>query len=62
MKGEDTSATSLEDVEKAHILRVLSENNYNQSRTASVLGIDRKTLHRKAQRFGIPLTRRESLE
>ena len=44
---------SLEELEKAHILKVLEENQFNKSKAASVLGIDRKTLHRKAQRYGI---------
>jgi len=48
-----SSTDSLEDLEKAHILRVLEENQFNKSRAATVLGIDRKTLHRKAQRYGI---------
>jgi len=48
-----TSPNSLEDLEKAHILKVLEENQFNKSKAASVLGIDRKTLHRKAQRYGI---------
>ncbi len=44
---------SLEELEKAHILKVLEENQFNKSKAATVLGIDRKTLHRKAQRYGI---------
>jgi DNA-binding NtrC family response regulator len=47
--------TSLEEVERQHILRVLEEANYNKSKAAAKLGIDRKTLHRKAQRYKIPL-------
>lgn len=47
--------TSLEEVERAHILKVLEETRFNKSRAAAVLGIDRKTLHRKAQRYKIKL-------
>jgi DNA-binding NtrC family response regulator len=47
--------TSLEDVERQHILRVLEEAGYNKSKAAAKLGIDRKTLHRKAQRYKIQL-------
>ncbi|HET7707033.1 MAG TPA: sigma-54 dependent transcriptional regulator [Thermoanaerobaculia bacterium] len=43
---------SLDDIEKAHILRVLEECSYNQTRTAEVLHIDRATLHNKLKRYG----------
>ncbi len=46
---------SLEDMEKEHILRVLKEVDYNKSRASEVLGIDRATLYRKAQKYGIAL-------
>jgi DNA-binding NtrC family response regulator len=42
----------LDDVERAHILRVLEECGENQSRAAEVLGIDRVTLHHKLKRYG----------
>jgi DNA-binding NtrC family response regulator len=42
----------LEDVERAHILRVLDECSGNQTRTAEVLGIDRVTLHHKLKKYG----------
>jgi two-component system, NtrC family, response regulator HydG len=43
---------SLEDIEKAHILRVLEQCTWNQTRAAEVLGIDRVTLHHKLKRYG----------
>ncbi len=46
---------SLEAIEKEHILKVLKETNYNKSKAAEKLGIDRATLYRKAQRYGIEL-------
>jgi DNA-binding NtrC family response regulator len=46
---------SLEELEKAHILRVLQEVGYNKSKASEILGIDRATLYRKAQRYGIEL-------
>jgi transcriptional regulator with PAS, ATPase and Fis domain len=52
---EDGPRTSLEEMEKQHILRVLAESGYNKSKASEVLGIDRATLYRKAQRYGIDL-------
>jgi two-component system response regulator AtoC len=46
---------ALEDVEREHILKVLQEFNFNKSKAAARLGIDRKTLYRKAQRYKINL-------
>src|SRR5262249_20982719 len=43
---------SLDEVERAHIMRVLEECGFNQSRTAEVLDIDRVTLHHKLNRYG----------
>ncbi len=43
---------SLEDMEKAHILRVLEQCNWNQTRAAETLEIDRVTLHHKLKRYG----------
>jgi DNA-binding NtrC family response regulator len=50
-----TSTNSLEDLEKAHIVKVLAEVGYNKSKASEILGIDRATLYRKAQRYGIDL-------
>lgn len=46
---------SLEEIEKAHILKVLRETSFNKSKASEILGIDRATLYRKAQRYGIDL-------
>ncbi len=43
---------TLEEVERAHILRVLEECGQNQSRAAEKLGIDRVTLHHKLKKYG----------
>jgi two-component system, NtrC family, response regulator HydG len=43
---------TLDQVERAHILRVLEECGNNQSRAAELLGIDRVTLHHKLKRYG----------
>lgn len=45
--------TTLEDMERQHILRVLQEYQGNKSRAARALGIERKTLYQKARRLGI---------
>ena len=42
----------LDDVERAHILRVLEECGGNQSRAAEILDIDRVTLHHKLKKYG----------
>ena len=47
-----TASKSLEEIEKAHILRVLESCGWNQTRAAEVLGIDRVTLHHKIKRYG----------
>ncbi len=55
---DEAATTSLEEMEKVHILRVLQETHYNKSRASEILGIDRATLYRKASRYGIDLTRK----
>ena len=46
------SSQSLDEMEKNHILHVLESCNWNQSRTAEVLQIDRVTLHHKLKKYG----------
>ena len=46
------ASKSLDEVEKAHILRTLENCKWNQTRAAEVLGIDRVTLHHKLKRYG----------
>ncbi len=46
------SDRTLEEIERAHILRVLEECSGNQSRAADVLDIDRVTLHHKLKKYG----------
>jgi two-component system, NtrC family, response regulator HydG len=50
-KGEAEPRT-LEDVERAHILKVLEECGGNQTRAAEALDIDRVTLYNKLKRYG----------
>jgi len=44
---------SLEDMERLHISKTLAYHDWNKSRTASVLGIERSTLDRKLKRYDI---------
>jgi len=48
---------SLDELERRYLLYVLDVVNGNRSRAAEILGIDRRTLYRMAERFGIPLER-----
>lgn len=50
--GAAAGSLTLEEVEKAHILRVLEQCNFNQSRAAELLHIDRVTLHNKLKKYG----------
>jgi len=43
---------TLDDIEKAHILRTLEACGWNQTRAAEVLDIDRVTLHHKLKKYG----------
>jgi transcriptional regulator of acetoin/glycerol metabolism len=43
----------LEGAEREQILQALRTTSWNQSRTAQLLGIDRKTLRSKIQRYGL---------
>ncbi len=58
IKGSDTAPafsllSTLEEVERQHILRVLAEVNGHRGRAAKILGVDPKTLYRKLQRYGM---------
>ncbi|GAB6165487.1 sigma 54-interacting transcriptional regulator [Thermostilla marina] len=44
---------SLAEMEKAHIAATLKHTNWNKSRSAMILGIERSTLDRKIRRYGI---------
>jgi transcriptional regulator with PAS, ATPase and Fis domain len=43
---------SLEDIERAHILQVLESCDWNQTRAAKILKIDRVTLYNKIKKYG----------
>jgi len=44
---------SLQEMEKDHIQQVLKQNDWNISRSAKILGIDRSTLYKKIRRYNI---------
>jgi transcriptional regulator with GAF, ATPase, and Fis domain len=50
--GDDLT---LEELERLHVVAVLARAGGNRTAAARVLGIERKSLYRKARRLGIPL-------
>jgi Nif-specific regulatory protein len=44
---------TLDDLEREHIAATLAHTDWNKSQTASILGIERSTLDRKIQRYGL---------
>ena len=46
---------TLEEIERRYLMHVLEQVGQNRTRAAEVMGIDRRTLDRMAERFGIPL-------
>ncbi len=48
---------SLRQMERAHITHILNENDWNMSRCARLLGIDRSTLYNKIKRYQIQKTK-----
>ncbi len=57
--GEASRLDRLTDLERQHIQRILMETGGNRSEAARRLGIERKTLYKKASRLGIDLNVRE---
>jgi len=50
-EDQDTAFWSLDQVEKNHILEVLETTDNNRTKAAKILGIGRKTLHRKLKLY-----------
>jgi two-component system, NtrC family, response regulator AtoC len=46
-------SSSLDEMERQHIIRILKETRGNKKKAAEVLGIERRTLYNKAKRLGI---------
>jgi transcriptional regulator with PAS, ATPase and Fis domain len=55
VRPEEEVCLTLEEVEKRHLIRVLKETKGNKVKAAKILGIDRRTLYRMAERFGLDL-------
>ena len=54
--GQDivnSTVESLSDLEKNHILQILEKYNWNISRTAKALNIDRATLYNKIKKYNL---------
>ena len=60
LRAAPAAGRTLEDVERAHILRVLEECGGNQTRAAEALDIDRVTLYNKLKKYGWKRTTVES--
>ncbi len=50
---EPKGGKTLDDIERAHIERILRETQHNLSRAARILDIDRTTLYNKLRRYGM---------
>jgi DNA-binding NtrC family response regulator len=51
----DSELVSLDELERRYIIHVLEKVGGNRTRAAEILGIDRRTFYRMAERFGIKL-------
>jgi transcriptional regulator with PAS, ATPase and Fis domain len=49
----NSSVESLDELEKKHIVKILSKYDWNISRAAKALKVDRATLYNKIKRFGL---------
>jgi two-component system response regulator HydG len=49
--GNDEAIITLDELERRHILTVLARMNGNKSRTAELVGVDRRTLYRKLDSY-----------
>ncbi len=61
-KVSNEAPRSLEEIEKNYIEQVLSECQWNQSRAARVLKIDRVTLYHKIKRYSLRRPGEEDVE
>ena len=54
--SEFLDLVTLHELERRYLIRVLDETHGNKTEAARLLGIDRRTLYRMAERFGLDLT------
>ena len=47
--------SALKEFEKHYIIQMLNQNNWKKDKTAKALGIDRSSLFRKREKYGIIL-------
>jgi DNA-binding NtrC family response regulator len=52
-RAPEKDRSSLEEVERVHIEKVLQQYNYSRAKTADALGISKKTLYLKIKRYGL---------
>jgi DNA-binding NtrC family response regulator len=52
-EGVDRSNQALSSLEKQHILKVIAETGGNKARAARQLGLSRRALYRRLERYGI---------
>jgi len=52
-QADGSQWTPLEEAEREQIVQTLKKTDWNQSRAAEILGIDRKTLRTKIRRYGL---------
>jgi two-component system response regulator HydG len=52
-RASSSDPRTLDEVERRHILHVLDALDWNKAEAARVLGINRATLYRKLQRYGL---------
>ena len=55
LESDREALLTLDEVEKRHLVRVLKETRGNKVKASKILGIDRRTLYRMAERFGLDL-------
>ncbi len=53
LSKENPPGDSLEEIEKAHVQRILEQADWNISRSAEILKIDRVTLYNKIKKYGL---------
>ncbi|MDW7678929.1 MAG: helix-turn-helix domain-containing protein, partial [bacterium] len=53
VRSKRVNGDSLEEVEKAHIEQILNRNNWQISRVAEILKIDRTTLYNKIKKYNL---------